>query len=71
MKASELIRLLQKGIDNLGCDPDVVIQHPDDENWNQRDVWCCDRGLIVGYIGDKPAITLERSDTLFGEEIEG
>lgn len=70
MKASELIKLLQDGIKELGCDPYVVIQHPDDENWNERDVWRGKRGLILGYIGDKPTITLEHSDTLLGKEID-
>lgn len=70
MKASELILLLQDGIKKLGCDPYVTIQHPDDESWNERDVWCSKRGLILGYIGDKPTITLECSDTLLGNEID-
>lgn len=70
MKASELILLLQDGIKKLGCDPYVVIQHPDDESWNERDVWCGKRGLVLGYIGDKPTITLERSDTLLERQID-
>ena len=64
MKASELIKLLQKEIDFFGCDPYVVIQHPDDENWNEHDVWRGKRGLMHGYIGDKPVVTLEHSNTL-------
>ena len=66
MKASELIKLLQKEIEFFGDDPYVVIQHPDDDNWNERDVWCGKRGLIHGHIGYQPVVTLERSDTLLG-----
>lgn len=69
MKASELIKLLQKEIEFFERDPYVVIQHPDDSNWNERDVWRGKRGLIHGYIGDKPVVTLEHSDTLLGVEI--
>ena len=69
MKASELIKLLQKEIEFFGCDPYVVIQHPDDDSWNERDVWCGKRGLMHGYIGDEPAITLIHSDTLLGVEV--
>lgn len=64
MKASELIKLLQKEIEFFGDDPYVVIQHPDDESWNERDVDCGKRGLMHGYIGHQPVVTLERSDTL-------
>ena len=69
MKASDLIKLLQKEIEFFGCDPYVVIQHPDDSNWNERDVNCGKRGLMHGYIGDQPVVTLERSDTLLGTEM--
>ena len=70
MRASELIQYLQKEIEFFGRDPYVVIQHPDDDNWNQRDVWRGKRGLMHGYIGDNPVVTLERSDTLCGVEVE-
>lgn len=69
MKASDLIKLLQKEIEFFGCDPYVVIQHPDDSNWNERDVNCGKRGLMHGYIGYQPVVTLERSDTLLGTEM--
>ena len=69
MKASELISLLQKQMDLMKCDPYVVIQHPDDDAWNQKDVECRRRGLWGGYIGTTPTITLTHADTLLGEEV--
>jgi len=69
MKASELIKLLQKEIKTFGCDPYVTIEHPNGD-WNSlRDVWCGKRGFMHGYIGDKPAIVLSRSTTLLDEEM--
>ena len=69
MKASELIKLLQKEIEFFGQDPYVVIQHPDDDSWHERDVLRGKRGLIHGYIGYQPVVTLEHSDTLLGVEM--
>ena len=64
MKASELINLLQKQMELMNCDPYVVIQHPNDDGWNQKDVELRRRGLWGGYIGMTPVITLTHADTL-------
>ena len=69
MKASELIKLLQKEIEFFGNDLYVVIQHPDDDNWNERDVLCGKRGLMHGFIGYQPVVVLEHADTLLGVEM--
>lgn len=70
MQASELINLLQKQMELMNCDPYVVIQHPDDETWNQKDVEFRRRGLCGGYIGMTPVITLEHADTLLGNTVK-
>ena len=70
MKASELVKLLQKEIESFGCDPYVTIEHPSG-NWNSlRDIWHGKRGLMHGYIDDKPVIVLSRSTTLIGVEMD-
>lgn len=69
MKASELISLLQKQMDIMNCDPYVVIQHPNDECNNQKDVEMRRRGLWGGYIATEPTIMLTHADTLLGEKI--
>ena len=57
-------------MDYLNADPDVVIQHPYDHEWNQRDVLDYGRsGVMVGYIGDKPVITLQHAETLLNKEM--
>lgn len=70
MKASELIALLQKQMECMNCDPYVVIQHPDDDCFNQKDVERRTRGLWGGYIGTTPVITLEHADTLLGNTVK-
>lgn len=69
MKASELIFELQKQMELMGCDPYVVIQHPDDDEFNNRDVNRGPRGLHSGYIGMEPTIFLNHADTLFGKKM--
>jgi len=50
LKASELITILQKNMKYLNADPDVIIQHPNDHNWNQRDVLRLSRnGAILSW----------------------
>jgi hypothetical protein len=70
MKASELINLLQKQMEVMNCDPYVVIQHPNDDGFNQKDVELRRRGLWGGYIGTTPTITLTHADTLLGEKVK-
>lgn len=69
MKASELIFELQKKMEFMKCDPYVVIQHPDDDEFNNRDVLNGKRGLHCGAIGMEPTIFLEHANTLFGKEM--
>lgn len=69
MKASELILELQKQMELMNCDPYVVIQHPYDDEYNNRDVFRSKRGLYSGYIGIEPTIFLHHADTLFGKEM--
>ena len=69
MKASELIRELQKQMDFMNCDPHVVIQHPNDDEFNNRDVFCGKRGLYAGCIGMETVIFLKHACTLFGKEM--
>lgn len=70
VKASELINLLQKQMDLMNCDPYVVIQHPNDDAWNQKDIELKRRGLWSGYIGTTPAITLTHADTLLDNPVK-
>ena len=70
MKASELISLLQSQMDIMACDPYVIIQHPDDDAWNEKDVEMRRRGLWGGYIGTEPTITLTHADTLLGKKVK-
>jgi hypothetical protein len=70
MKASELINLLQKQMEVINCDPNVVIQHPNDDGFNEKDVELRRRGLWGGYIGTTPTITLTHADTLLGEKVK-
>ena len=70
MKASELIFLLQKQMDLMKCDPYVIIQHPDDDAFNQKDVENRKRGLQAGYIDLTPVITLTHADTLLGKRVK-
>ena len=67
MKASELILELQKQMAFMKCDPYVVIQHPDDDEFNNRDVFKGKRGLHCGAIGMEPVIFLHHAPTLLGE----
>lgn len=71
MRASELIKELQRVIDLFGGnDPYVVIQHPNDDHFNNRDVDRTKRGLIAGYIGDERVVFLNHAHTLLGKEME-